>query len=75
MGKTPAVTDPSMPTSLPGATIGLDLGDRRSHACVLDHAGVVLERVVVDSTAPAMDAAFAPRRGATIVIEERGHSP
>ena len=75
MRKIPEVMDLSKPTSLPAATIGLDLGVRRSHVCVLDQAGVVLERVVVDSTAPAMEAAFAPRRGATIVIEAGGHSP
>ena len=75
MRKIPKVTDVSTIPSTPAASIGMDLGDRRSHVCVLDLGGGVLERFVVDSTAPAMEAAFSPRRGTTVVIEAGGHSP
>ena len=71
------ITSPSTLTKVaapPAVTIGMDLGDRRSHVCVLDRVGGV-ERFIVDSTAPAIETAFAPRRGAMVVIEAGGHSP
>ena len=75
MRKIPKVTDVSKNTTPAAVSIGMDLGDRRSHVCVLDAAGGVSERFVLDSTAPAMEAAFSPRRGATVAIEAGGHSP
>ena len=59
MRKTPTpVKSVSKVTSPQAVTIGMDLGDRRSHVCVLDHAGVVLERFTVDSTAATSAAEF-----------------
>ena len=37
-----------------GETIGLDLGDKHSEACVLDAAGVELERFRVRTTEPGL---------------------
>jgi transposase len=79
MRKIPTVKDASKnrapAPSNSTTTLGLDLGDRRSHVCVLDLSGAVVERLVVDSTASAMGAAFASRRGALVVMEAGGHSP
>src|SRR5687767_7952002 len=63
-------------STLANATIGMDLGDRRSHACVLDRgSGEVITRFVVDSTASAIEAAFAPWRGSRVAMEAGTHSP
>jgi transposase len=59
----------------PGLTIGLDLGDRSSHYCVLDESG----RIVVESktvTSPnAMEAVFGGMTGSRIALETGMHSP
>src|SRR5262245_2638815 len=50
--------------------IGIDLGDRRSHACVLEPVvGDVVERFVFDSTADALTKALASRPPGRVVIE------
>jgi len=58
-----------------GLTIGLDLGDRSSHYCVLDESG----RIVVESktaTSPkAMEAVFGGMTGSRIALETGMHSP
>lgn len=75
MRRISTVTSAVKTPSPQGLTIGIDLGDKRSHVCVLDAAGSVTERFVVDSTSPAMQQAFAARCGAKVVIEAGGHSP
>lgn len=55
-------------------TIGLDLGDRRSHVCVLDEDGAVLKRTEVGTTRPAMTKLFGAYRGAVVVMEAGTHS-
>jgi transposase len=56
--------------------IGLDLGDKRSHACVVDRArGDVLERFVVATTPPALRKEFSRWVGASVLIEAGTHSP
>ena len=58
------------------AIVGLDLGDRRSHACVLDAAsGSVLERFEVATTAEGLRARFAGRARSRVVLEATGSSP
>ena len=56
-------------------TIGLDLGDRSSHYCVLDESG----RIVVESktaTSPkAMEAVFGGMTRSRIALETGMHSP
>ena len=56
-------------------TIGLDLGDRRHHACVLDAAGEIVAEEVVVNTSAGLTAFCARYPGATIVMETGTHSP
>lgn len=55
-------------------TIGLDLGDRRSHLCVLDDRGEVLSRTDVATTRPGITKVFREYAGATVVMEAGTHS-
>jgi len=56
-------------------TLGVDLGDRVSHVCVLDQqTGQVLDRFQVASTRDAFVAAFAPRCPSRLVVEAGTHS-
>ena len=47
-----------VPTSTPavssGFTLGLDLGDRQHHVCVLDAAGNIIREASLPSTRPAL---------------------
>ena len=56
-------------------TIGLDLGDRRCEACVLDAAGEVVERRSVATTKVAMEGVFDEYVGCLVVMEVGTHSP
>jgi transposase len=56
-------------------TIGLDLGDRRHHVCVLDAAGEIVAREVIVNTPEVLTAFCARYRGAMIVMETGTHSP
>lgn len=65
----------SAATSPTSVTVGLDLGDRYSHFCVLDARGRPLEKGRV-SMSPAELTAFFERVGpARLVVEVGGHSP
>jgi hypothetical protein len=39
---TPSVVTTSKPAAVSGFTLGLDLGDRAHHVCVLDAAGQII---------------------------------
>ena len=56
-------------------TVGLDLGDRRHHACVLDAAGEIVAEEVIVNTREVLTAFCARYPGATIVMETGTHSP
>lgn len=56
-------------------TIGLDLGDRRHHACVLDAAGEILAEEAIANTREVLTAFCARYPGATVVMETGTHSP
>lgn len=56
-------------------TIGLDLGDRRSQAAVLDAAGELIEERSVATTQEALSRAFEEYCGCLIVMEVGTHSP
>src|SRR5688500_1701881 len=56
-------------------TIGLDLGDRRHHACVLDEPGEILTAEVIVNTREVLTAFSARYPGATMVMETGTHSP
>jgi len=56
-------------------TIGIDLGDRRHHACVLEEAGDILAEEVIVNTREVLTAFCARYPGATMVMETGTHSP
>jgi transposase len=56
-------------------TIGVDLGDRWSRYCVLDESGEVTQEGRIATTPAAMEAHFAGKATARVVIEVGGHSP
>jgi hypothetical protein len=56
-------------------TMGLDLGDRRHHVCVLDDAGKLLAEEAIVNTREVLTAFCARYRGATVVMETGTHSP
>ena len=56
-------------------TIGLDLGDRRHHACVLDEAGEILAAEMIVNTREVLTAFCARYPDATMVMETGTHSP
>lgn len=58
-----------------GWTIGVDLGDRRSEACVLDETGKTRERFAFSTDRAGVAQAFANRPPATVVMEVGTHSP
>lgn len=63
-------------TKTPATVIGLDLGDRRSHACVLEApSGVVLERFEMPTTHNGLLARFQGRAPSLVVLEASGPSP
>ena len=63
-------------TTASGAlTIGLDLSDKTTEACVLDAAGGVLERFRVRTNPPALERALARFEPARVVLEVGTHSP
>ena len=56
-------------------TVGLDLGDRHHHVCVLDAAGEILAEEVIVNTREVLTAFCARYPGATVVMETGTHSP
>lgn len=56
-------------------TIGLDLGDRFSEACVLEADGEAVKRFRTPTTRSGIRRAFGPWAGARVVIEAGTHSP
>ena len=62
-------------TVFPETTIGIDLGDRYSHGCVLDWQAEISERFRFETTRSGLAAAFLDRPPARIVIEVGTHSP
>jgi transposase len=56
-------------------TIGLDLGDRKSHYCVLDGSGVVVEQGQVATTAESLRRRFGTGGKSRIAMEVGTHSP
>jgi transposase len=56
-------------------TIGLDLSDKTTEACVLDAAGEVVERFRVRTTAPALERTLARYEPSRVILEVGTHSP
>ena len=61
-------------TSTPTLTIGIDLGDRKSHVCVLDADGTVLEESRIATKPKAVRARFEGLAPTRIALEVGGHS-
>jgi transposase len=55
-------------------TIGIDLGDRKSHVCVLDASGEVVEESRIATTPKALRARFEGQAPTRIAHEVGGHS-
>lgn len=56
-------------------TIGLNLGDRRHHACILDEAGEILAEETIVNTREVPSAFCGRYPGATFIMETGMHSP
>jgi transposase len=56
-------------------TIGLDLGDRRHHVCVLSASGEIVAEEVLTNTRECLTACTARYPEATIIMETGTHSP
>jgi transposase len=56
-------------------TIGVDLGDKNSHYCVLDGDGTVVQEGIVGSSKEALLEEFSKRKRCRIAIEVGTHSP
>jgi len=59
----------------PERTIGLDVGDRRSHLCIVDVSGEVVEEARLRTTPPALSGRFAGEEPTRVVLEVGPHSP
>ncbi len=62
-------------TTMQGLTIGIDLGDRYSHYCVLDKDGEVLEEGRLSTTPKAFQQRFGSAVACRIALEVGTHSP
>lgn len=59
----------------PSLTLGLDLGDRRSHACALDVYGEVTRRFSFTTTRRGLEKAFRDLAPCRVALEVGTHSP
>ena len=59
----------------PGCFLGLDLGDRKHHLCVLGASGEVLHEGSLANARPALAELLVDFPGATIAMEAGTHSP
>ena len=57
------------------AVVGLDVGDRQSHYCVLDRSGGVVTEGVVKTTEASVRVLFAGKARLRIALEAGTHSP
>lgn len=58
-----------------GFTLGLDLGDRKHHVCVLNAQGEILHEGSLPNTRPALAQLLADYPRATVALEAGTHSP
>jgi transposase len=56
-------------------TVGLDVGDRRTHFCAIDGARKVFSRGSVPTTKAGLDESLRPFLGAKVVLEAGSQSP
>ena len=72
---TPFVVSTSTPVVSNGFTLGLDLGDRSHHVCVMDATGQIIREGALSNTRPALAKLLADFPRATVAIEAGTHSP
>jgi len=58
-----------------GFTLGLDLGDRSHHVCVMDATGQIVREGALSNTRPALAKLMADFPRATVAMEAGTHSP
>ena len=64
-----------MPSQL-DVTVGIDLGDRHSHLCLLDtHSGEIIEESRITTTQKGFERRFSGREPMRVAIEAGTHSP
>ena len=73
--KTPSVVLTSAAAVVSGFTLGLDLGDRSHHVCVLDATGQMIREGALPNTRPALAKLLAEFPRATVAMEAGTHSP
>ena len=73
--KTPSVVSTSPAAVVSGFTLGLDLGDRAHHVCVLDASGQIVRDDSLPNTRPALSQLLADFPRATVALEAGTHSP
>jgi transposase len=79
--KTQNITPSVVPTLTPvtivpgGFTLGLDLGDRAHHVCVLDATGQIVREESLPNTRPARAQLLTDFPRATVALEAGTHSP
>src|SRR5665213_3839518 len=61
--------------SKPEKVVGLDLGDRYSHYCMLTDTGELMEEGRIQSTAAALEKQFGNESRMRIALETGTHSP
>lgn len=72
---TPSLVSHPTPAGLSGFTLGLDLGDRQHHVCVLDAAGQIVREASLPNTRPALQQLLVDFPQATVALEAGTHSP
>jgi transposase len=74
---TPSVVPTTTPAAVVsgGFTLGLDLGDRHHHVCVLDATGQIVRAGALPNTRPALARLLAEFPQATVALEAGTHSP
>jgi len=72
---TPSVVPTLTPVAISGFTLGLDLGDRAHHVCVLDATGQIVREASLPNTRPALAQLLTEFPRATVALEAGTHSP
>jgi hypothetical protein len=58
-----------------GYAVGLDLGDRSHHVCILDASGQIVREASLPNTRPALAQLLVEFPRATVALQAGTHSP
>ena len=72
---TPSIVSNSTPAVVSGFTLGLDLGDRQHHVCVLNASGQIVREDSLPNTRTALARLLTDFPRATVALEAGTHSP